>query len=231
MKRIIRKGKQDVSLQVFVMDSSSSTGAGLTGLAYDTSNLQLYYARVGGVSTQISLVTQTVTGAHVDGGFVEIDDTNMPGFYRLDIPDACVATGAESVSFMLMGATNMAPVPFEIDIDVIAQTEYEVLNATMSSYTTAGTMGKLLNDLEDMISVDGVALSTAEKESIANTLLLYDLADVEDSAGLNTPTGALLRILHWTLSGLTLSIKKTTGSEFATQTVTTGSASPIVAVE
>jgi len=41
---------------------------------------------------------------------VEIDATNTPGLYRLDIPDAAFATGADVVTVMLKGAANMAPV-------------------------------------------------------------------------------------------------------------------------
>lgn len=106
----------DQTFYVFIQDSSSTTGAGLTGLAYNTASLTCYYVRTRGSATALSLVTQTVTGAHSDRGFVEVDSTNMPGLYRLDLPDACFATGVESVNIMLKGAANMAPVVLEIEI-------------------------------------------------------------------------------------------------------------------
>jgi len=49
------------------------------------------------------------------GGFVEIDSTHCPGLYRLDIPDAALASG-RFVTIMLSGAANMAPVLLEIEL-------------------------------------------------------------------------------------------------------------------
>ena len=121
MKRFIKKASTDVTVEIFIQDSSSTTGAGLTGLVFNSAGLACYYVRPLAVAAALSLVTQTVTGAHTDGGFVEIDATNMPGVYRLDLSDAIVATGKDNVSVMLEGATNMAPVLLEIqltDIDV-----------------------------------------------------------------------------------------------------------------
>lgn len=116
MKLLYKRGVTDRSLIIFVPDSSSTTGAGLTGLLYNTSGLTCYYERPGAAAVQISLVTQTVTGAHADGGFVEVDATNMPGIYRIDPPDAVFATGVDSAVIMLRGAANMAPVLVEIQL-------------------------------------------------------------------------------------------------------------------
>lgn len=112
-------GDTDVKIPVFIQDSSSTTGAGLTGLAYDTASLVCYYVRPGSAAAQLALATQTVTGAHADGGFVEIDSTNMPGWYRLDLSDAVVATGITSVGIILKGAANMAPCNIEIQLDAV----------------------------------------------------------------------------------------------------------------
>lgn len=116
-KLAITPGSLNVSLLVFIQDSSSTTGAGLTGLAYNSAGLTCYYVRPGGNATQLTLATQTVTGAHSDGGFVEISSTNMPGWYRLDISDAIIATGVRSAGLQLKGATNMVPINAEIDLN------------------------------------------------------------------------------------------------------------------
>lgn len=115
-KLSIKPGSADVSLQVFVPDSASTTGGGKTGIAYNAASFVCYYCRPGSAAAQLSLATQTVDGAHSDGGWVEIDSTNMPGFYRFDLSDAVVAAGVRSVSIMLKGASGMAPVPIEIDL-------------------------------------------------------------------------------------------------------------------
>ena len=115
-KLSLAKGTTSKLLDVFVQDSSSTTGAGLTGLAYNTASLTAYYYREGAASsTAITLATMTL-GTWATSGFVVIDGTNMPGCYQLGIPNAALATGANSVIVMLKGATNMAPLVLEIQL-------------------------------------------------------------------------------------------------------------------
>ena len=116
MKLQLVKASTDVTVNIFIQDSSATDGSGLTGLAYDTGSLVCYYARHREAAVQLTLVTQTVTGGHSDGGFVEIDATNMPGVYRLDFSDAICATGDPHVLVMLKGATDMAPLSLEIQL-------------------------------------------------------------------------------------------------------------------
>ena len=54
------KGETDVTLNIFINDSSSSTGAGLTGLVYNSAGLTCSYARLKAAAASIPLVTQTV---------------------------------------------------------------------------------------------------------------------------------------------------------------------------
>ncbi|MCO4819802.1 MAG: hypothetical protein KC517_09270 [Bacteroidetes bacterium] len=115
-KLILVRASENVTGYVFIQDSSLTTGAGLTGLVYNTAGLTCYYVRPLAAAAQLSLATQTVTGAHSDGGFVEISSANMPGWYRLDLSDAVCATGVGSVGVALKGATNMAPVNFELQL-------------------------------------------------------------------------------------------------------------------
>lgn len=116
MKPSLVKGSTDVTVYVFIPASNVSTGAGLTGLAHDTASLVASYVRPRAARAAISLVTQTVTGAHTDGGFVEVDATNIPGLYRLDLPDAACAAGVDSVVVHVKGAANMAPISLEIPL-------------------------------------------------------------------------------------------------------------------
>lgn len=117
MKKILKVGLTDQTIDIFIQDSSSTTGAGLTGLVFNTASLVCYYRRgATGSATALTLATQTVGGAHSDGGFVAIDGTNMPGMYRLDLSDAIVASGVTTVSMMLKGATNMAPLTIELQL-------------------------------------------------------------------------------------------------------------------
>ncbi len=115
MKLSMFAGSTSQTVNVFIQDSSSTTGAGLTGLVYNSGSLTAYYALPRAAATSITLATQTVTGSYSSGGFVEISSTNMPGWYRFDLPDAAIASG-RFTSIHLKGATNMAPLPIEIEL-------------------------------------------------------------------------------------------------------------------
>lgn len=136
MKVIRKAGATSNILQIFIADSSSTTGAGLTGLVFNTASLTAYYHKdTDTTATAITLVTMTV-GTFTSSGFKEIDATNMPGWYQFCPPDAAF-TSAKSVGFHLKGATNMAPLPIEIDLD--AQADVTHWNGTaVSSPATAG---------------------------------------------------------------------------------------------
>lgn len=116
MKRLITAGATDQTVYVFIQDSASTTGGGKTGIAYNAASLVCYYVRDLGSATALTLATQTVTGAHSDGGFVEVDATNMPGIYRLDLSDAVCAASVNNVVVMLKGAAGMVPLPLEIQL-------------------------------------------------------------------------------------------------------------------
>lgn len=118
MKIIRKRGDTSNILQVFIQDSSSTTGAGLTGLAFNTASLTAYYHRdLDTTATAISLATMTV-GTFTSSGFKEIDATNMPGWYQFCPPDTAFGSGsaAHSVGFHLKGATNMAPLAIECQL-------------------------------------------------------------------------------------------------------------------
>lgn len=116
MKLDIKLGATSNIMQVFIRDSSSTTGAGLTGLTNASSGLTGYYHRdTDTTATAISIVSMTV-GTFTSGGFKEIDSANMPGWYQFCPPDACFASGAKNVGIHMKGVTNMAPLPFEIQL-------------------------------------------------------------------------------------------------------------------
>lgn len=107
----IAAGATDQSIDVFIQDSSSTVGEGLTGLVYNSGSLTCYYRRGHtGTPTALTLATlAAITTAHADGGFKEADATNCKGLYRLDLSDAIVAAGVDFVTIYLRGATNMVP--------------------------------------------------------------------------------------------------------------------------
>ena len=114
----IKRGSTSVRRLIFVADSSSTVGAGLASLAHNTSGLVAYYF-AGDLSNeaQITLASATL-GSYTSGGWVAVDNTNMPGWYEVGIPDAALDGGNE-VAIQYRGAANMVPVNIYIELDTV----------------------------------------------------------------------------------------------------------------
>ncbi len=95
------------SKTIYVMMRDSTTLAGKTGLAFGTAGLKFYYTRDLADAVTITLVTQTTTAAWTSGGFVEVSSSNAPGLYRLDLPNAAIATGVNGVVVTWTGASTI----------------------------------------------------------------------------------------------------------------------------
>jgi hypothetical protein len=151
MKLARKPGITSQTVYLFIQDSSSSVGAGLTGLVFNSAGLASSYVRTRGSRAAITLATLgAANSAYSSGGFIEVDATNMPGIYRFDIPDAALASGADSSVIILKGATNMVPIAIEIDLD--AQVDAWGWNGTaVAAPNTAGV------PLVDLTRIDGQA--------------------------------------------------------------------------
>lgn len=115
MKLNIKKGSTSQLIEVFISDSSKTDGSGLTGVAFG--DITGYYYRSGAaVPVQLAALKTMTVGTWVTEGFKEISAANMPGYYQLGVPNAALITGTDKVNIMLKGATNMAPLPLEIQL-------------------------------------------------------------------------------------------------------------------
>ena len=123
---------------------------GATGLTASTSGLSARYNRTRTASVSIPLVARTIAQAWTSGGFAEVDATNMPGVYRLDLPDAALAAGADDVTVVVRGAsgTNGAVMTVKLSSGGLtsAQTASAVWGADPSPYATVTTFGGILNE-------------------------------------------------------------------------------------
>lgn len=89
-------GSVDVTIYVKMVDSTN--GSDKTGVT--AVSVIAYYWRQG-ASTVVQLTISagaSLGAAHADGKWWEVDATNLPGIYRLDLTDACVATGSDWVT-------------------------------------------------------------------------------------------------------------------------------------
>ena len=142
-KQLVQLNNTSRTEYVFIQNSSSTTGAGLTGLVFNSAGLTADFVVERGLRTSITLVTlASADAAWSSGGFIAVDGTNMPGLYRIDIPNAVFATADKSV-VMLKGATNMAPVVLEYQIVGFNPDDAVRLGLTAIPNFAQGTSGAL----------------------------------------------------------------------------------------
>ena len=147
---------------------------GATGLTYNTSGFSAYYIRNKSTATAISLVSQTASGAWTSGGFAEISSANAPGLYRLDIPNAALASGSDEATIVVRGASgtngavmtiNLRKTLSQLDTtqDIGDTTVGDALNAA-----NAGGIGKwnLSGDLLYLYAADGTLVKKLRVKSL-----------------------------------------------------------------
>lgn len=92
------------------------TGLGKTAQAFNTATLTAYYKRSNeAAATAITLVAGTI-GTFVSGGFIKVDDTNMPGLYEFSIPNDVVRKGAKSAVISFKGITGVEEISLLLDL-------------------------------------------------------------------------------------------------------------------
>ena len=171
-------------MPVFIANTSSTTGGGLSGLVFNTSGLVAEYRRQGGSAwTAITLAAGTL-GTWASGGFVA--DGSLAGAYEIDLPDAVCAAGARWSAIRLYGAANMLPCLIEVEIDAV-------------NYQDAVKFG-LSAMPSNTIQVNGVAVSTADGTAQAGTSTTITLASA-DAAGTNAYVDRIITLVAGTGAG------------------------------
>lgn len=175
--------------QIVIQDSSSTTGGGLTGLAFNTASLTAYYHRdTDTTATAITLATMTV-GTFTSSGFKEIDATNMPGWYQLCPPNAALAAGAKSCAFHLKGATNMAPLPIEVQLTAVNPDSATAFMTSVATVTNQLTAAQIATGVwQDATAGDFTAANSVGK-SVMNGVALGTGLTIND---ITTKTGYAL---------------------------------------
>jgi len=88
----IKKDSIDQSVVIRIIDSTDRTPE--NAVEYNTAGIDLWYRREGAIKINITEVAlAALDSTHSDGGIELIGD----GYYRLDLPDAALASGANGV--------------------------------------------------------------------------------------------------------------------------------------
>lgn len=142
-KQLVQLNNTSRSEYIFIQNSSSTTGAGLTGLTYLSAGLTAAHVVERGTAASIGFASlASASAAWSSGGFVEVDAALMPGVYRFDVPNVVFATADKSV-VMLKGATNMAPVVLEYQIVGFNPDDAVRLGLTAIPNVAQGTTGAI----------------------------------------------------------------------------------------
>lgn len=117
MKLIRGVGATSEIWQLFIARSSSTTGAGLTGVTSTAASglTGSYHRNTDNGPSVLSLVNMA-RGVFTSSGWTEISATQMPGWYQFCPPNAALAPGAQSVAFHFAGVANMADLPLEVQL-------------------------------------------------------------------------------------------------------------------
>lgn len=204
-----KKGTTSQIFHIFIQDSSSTTGAGLTGLAYNSANLACRYINAGGtLSGAITLQDITTLGtyeaptANTNMRFKEVSSASpSQGIYEIHVHNDWMNLTGGSLVIMLAGVTNMAQLRLEIDLGTDAIIS---VNNDKTGYSISGTK-TTLDALNDITAAN--ILATVLTESYA-----------ADGA---TPTLTQLLYMLWSaigdfsISGTTITCKKLDGTTTA----------------
>lgn len=127
--RSITKGSTDQSVVIRIVDATDGTPE--QAVEHNTSGIALWYRREGATLTSITPAALTaLNDAHSDGGIEHIDD----GYYRLDVPDAAFASGADGV---MIGGAVTGMVVIGCYVPLIAVNQQDAVRGGMTALPNA----------------------------------------------------------------------------------------------
>jgi len=156
--RPIKKGSTDQSVVIRIIDSTDGTPE--NAVVWNTEGIDLWYRREGAVKVSITEATlATLDAAHSDGGFLFIGD----GYYRLDLPDAAVVTGADGV---MVGGTVTGMIVIGCYVPLVDLDPYTALASQTVGTCTTNT---------DMRGTDGA--NTVVPDAAGTAAALHGITD------------------------------------------------------
>jgi len=170
-KQKTTRAKTSRSLPVFIADTSSTTGGGLSGVTHSSSGLVLEYRRQNQSTwTSVTPVSKTL-GTYVSGGIVA--DGSLAGAYEVDFPDAAFASaaGVEWVALRIRGVANMLAVLIEIELDAVDYQDAAAfglsrIDATIGSRSTLTAGGVRTELATELGRIDATIGSRATQTSV-----------------------------------------------------------------
>jgi hypothetical protein len=223
---IVRGETGDIILRTTILDSSVSTGAGLTGISYTSSGLVIavtpsnaasptVYSQAGGtledITTLGTFAAPTATKCRVK----QLSATYHPGVIEIQLPVSIWATsGARYVVITISGVTNMAPRTFAVPL---TQLNPEVLQAPASTALSTATW---TNTLATDLGTTNSTVVTNLNATISSRLSSGDYTAPPSASTISTQVASDLLSAHGSGSW-------TTATGFATPTNVTDAVTSI----
>lgn len=210
---IITEGSTDVTVPFYFVDDVAGTAPGepTTGLLFSDIETggSASYQRQGAARVDFELFTlANAAAAHTPGGFILVDDTEMAGVYRLDIPDAAIAAGVDFVVVYLRAAAanNTIARPLKIDLTSVDLRDsisagISRLDAAISSRNSvipdvAGTAASLHSTTDALVTARTILAASyfdPTADAVANVTLVATTTTNTDMRG--TDSAALATAL------------------------------------
>jgi len=228
-----KNGQGSIILRVKLLDSSVTTGAGLTGLTSSSSGLIIStiadneatataYTQAGSTIEAVTTLGTFAAPTATKCRFKEVDATNHKGLYEIQIADARYAVAsAKSLIVSVLGATNLAQCDIHIPLQV--QDPY-ITNVPANVTQFGGANGTFAS------GIPASSLTAAANTAIATELM----GTVTENNGSLTFKG-LMRIVsaiiagRVSISGSTVTFK-TADNAKTRATVTTDSSNQRTAI-
>ena len=178
---IVTGGSDNVSVPFYFVDDVGGTSPGepTTGLLFSDIETggSASYQRQGAARVDITAITlASAAAAHADGGFLLVDDTEMPGVYRFDVPNLAVATGVDFVIVYLRAASgkNTITRPLKIDLtavptDIAAVKAETALIVSDTNELQTDNVPGLISTLDTDVAADVAAVKAETALIVADT--------------------------------------------------------------
>lgn len=215
MSEIVTFDENSKIIRVKILDSTSTAGAGKTGLSPSSSGLIISTI----ASSEATPTAYTQAATHIETistlgtyaapsasccRFRQIDATNHPGLYEIQLADARFAiAGAKNLIISISGVTGMVPCDVHIMLTALDLQDTDppmslsaggvgsILDHAIADHLTAGTVGALIASLGGKMSVAGNQLIVYAADN-ATELFRFNLTD---SAGDPTMTDVYTRTI------------------------------------
>lgn len=167
-----KKGTVSQIFHIFIQDSSATTGAGLTGLLFNSAGLACKYINAGAaLSGVITLQDITTLGtyeaptANTNIRFKEVSSASpSQGIYEIHIHNDWMNLTGGSLIIMLAGATNMAQFRLEIDLQADAN-----MTHVAGTAQTAGDLATMITAVDDLVDTEVAAIKSDTAAILVDT--------------------------------------------------------------